>query len=122
MEVGYKNYRGTGPSWNGLASEEFELISITIDDAARDTGNINTDDLRAGLAMERDSTTGKYVQFISDHDSLVILAENVYDLADYGDQIAKAYWSGSFKKGAVIEPATVTWSSAQRFRIRAGYQ
>lgn len=122
LDVGYHDYKGTLVSWHGLASEDYVMTSITVKENARDTGNTNTDDLRAGLTMEIDSTTGKYVQFASDHDSLVILAEDIYDLLDYGDTVAKAFLRATFKLNAVIESATVTWSSAQRFIIRQDYQ
>ena len=120
-EIGIHTRKGSGAIWHGLAGENFELISITVDEGVRDSGNINTDDLRAGYCLERDSTNGKYIEWASDHDTLVILAEPLYDLADNGDQIAQAFWSGSFYKDAIIEPATVTWTSAQRFRIRGRY-
>lgn len=120
-EVGIHTRKGTGATWHGLASEQFELISITVAGKTRDTGNINSDDLRQGITLERDATTGKYVEFASDHDTLVILGEPLYDLIDNGDQVAVAFWSGSFYQDAIIELATVTWSSAQRFRIRARY-
>jgi len=120
-DVGYVDYKGTGHTFDGLASQTFTIISITVDGGTRDSGNITTDDLRAGFALEIDSTSEHYVEFIDDHDSLVILAEPLYDLATNGHQVASAFWIADFKKGAVIEPATITWSSAQRFKIRADY-
>ena len=116
-EIGLHNYKGTGVSFWGLASEDYGTKSITVDGDTRDTGNINTDDLRAGMCLEMDSTTKKYKAFTSDHTSLVILGENLYDLALNGDQVAMVFVRGRFKRASVIEPASVTWTSAQRFII-----
>jgi len=116
-EIGYHSAKGTGPIFHGLASEDYQLKSATIDGATRDTGNTNTDDLRQGLTLEKDTTTGKYVEFAGDHTGLVVLAEPLFDLADTGDQIAQVFVRATFYKGSVIETDPVIWSDAQRFII-----
>jgi hypothetical protein len=118
---GFIDYKGTNIAFAGLANDDYEIRSVTVSGDVRDSGAVNTDDPRAGLCLEQDSTTGKYVAFASDHDSLVVLAEPLYDLADYGDTVARVFLRGTFKQGSVIEPATVTWSSAQRFIILPEY-
>jgi len=120
-DIGYHDYKGTGPAFDGLASELYQVISITVDGDTRDGENINTDDLRAGMTLQIDSTTGKYAEFWGNHATMVILAEPLYDLSDNGDQVATAYWTATFKKGSTIDTTTVTWASQPRYNIRLDY-
>lgn len=120
---GYKNIQSTPIAFEGLASEHYDTIPISIDVASRDVGNPDgSTHLRPYLAMGYDTSSGRYKPFNSalhGHATVVVLAEEVRDV----DQVSTfvnsfAFIRATFKKNAVIEPTAVTWSSVQRITIR----
>ena len=124
QKEGYKNARGTGLSFEGLASvDDFSTIPISVDVASRDVGNPDgSTHLRPYLAMGYDSSSGRYKPFNSalhPHTTVVVLAQELRDLDDVTSNVtAVAYWQGTIKKSVIIEPTAVTWTSAQRIKIR----
>ena len=101
---GYKYHDGTGLDDELLASDQYQMISITIDTAARDADNVGYETtLRRGLVLVLSS--GKYT--IAPDATLnataVVLAETVPGI-DAGDVVAKAYYKATFKTGKVLDP------------------
>lgn len=122
---GYKNSLGTQLSYEGLASNVFETVPISIDAASRDMGNPDTtNNLRPYLAMGYDSSTGRYKPFnsaVHQQLSVVVLASECRDM----DQITSNVNSIAFlkcvlKSGVVIVPGgqSITWGNVQRIIIR----
>jgi hypothetical protein len=104
VTYGYKDLTGTGLSNEILASDQYQMISITIATAARDPGNSPTTDLRRGLVLRYDSTTGKYLQLTlaAESPTAVILAEEVPSI-DNGDVVVKAFYKATFKSGTLLD-------------------
>lgn len=106
-QYGYKDQQGTELSEEILASSRYEMISITIDSATRDTGNTGqTENLRRGLVLYYDTTDKRYKELTLAAQSprAVVLGEPVPNMDQVTDHIvAKAYYKGTFKKGKIYD-------------------
>jgi len=105
MTYGYKDFDGTGLSDEILASSHYEMISITIAGATRDSGNTPTTDLRRGLLLAYDSGSGKYIELTTgatESPTAVVLAENVPGM-DATDVVSKAFYRAIFKSGKLFD-------------------
>jgi len=118
---GYKNQKGDGLSHEILASSNFEMISITIDTAVRDTGNASDPtSLRRGLVLVHDAASKKYINMTvaTESPTAIVLGENVPGI-DAGDTVAKAFYKASFKKGVLIDASgTLDLDQVQRISVR----
>ena len=126
--LGYKDLDGTGIAMELLAStEDFELITITIDSSTVDTTHTGaTTDLRRGLMLYQDSGVGDlYTELdlaAAGDTTVVVLAEDIFAIND-GNQTAKAFYTGTFKNGVLFDDSGTTLThftaaNVQRIRIR----
>ena len=112
---------GTGLLDEIIASDQYQMVSITIATAARDAGNpAGTTNLRRGLVMQYESSTKKYVE-VDDANlspTCVVLAENIPNI-DAGDVVAKAFYKATFKAGKLIDASTLfDITKCQRLSVR----
>lgn len=120
---GYKNFSGTKLSFEGLASNDYTVIPISVDAAARDVSNPDgSTTIRPYMAMGWDSSSGRYKPFNSalhPDTTVVILAEELRDMDSVTSFAnAVAFLKGTFKSGVIIEPTAVTWADVQRITVR----
>jgi hypothetical protein len=122
---GYKNSLGTGLSYEGLASSDFNTIPISVDAASRDMGNPDaTVHLRPYLAMGYDTSTGRYKPFnsaVHAQATVVVLAEEARDMDQVVSNVSLvAFVTAIFKSSVIIVPGgqSITWSNVQRIVIR----
>ena len=125
---GYGGQTGSKLEFEILASDQYELKSITIDTSTRDAGNTTTTDLRRGLLLAPSSALGgMYTTFdaaskdpdLSDDSKIVVLAENVFGIDD-GDQVAVAFWKATFRPDTLIDTeagGAGAWTPADCQRI-----
>jgi hypothetical protein len=123
-QEGYKNSLGTDLARDGLASDEFQTIPISVNVASRDWGNPDGSTiLRPYLAMGFDTSTGRYAPYNSAAHAVatvVILAEEVRDLDQATAEVnSVAFIAAIFKKNTiVVANQTPAWTSVQRIIIR----
>jgi len=124
---GYKvDEEGTGFVHEILASDQFEEHAITIDSSCVDTTHTGaTTDLRRGLMLVPDAGVGgRYTELdagAAGSAEVVVLAENIFGIDD-GNQVAKAYFVGTFKEGVLFDDSGTTLThftaaNCQRIRI-----
>lgn len=118
--AGLEAVGGVAGSRELLASEEgVTAVSITLSSAARDNGNSPNTDLRMGLLLSKDSTTGKYREFHDgEEDSAVVLPEPVRGIDTMGNFVVHAYDSGFFKADSIIIPSASNPNFALMQRLR----
>lgn len=123
-QEGYKNSQGTNLAFEGLASDEFLTIPVSIDVASRDWGNPDgSTTLRPYVALGYDTSTGRYAPYRSAAHgaaTVVILAEEVRDLDQASVAVnSVAFMSAVFKANVIVAVnSAVTYSSIQRITVR----
>lgn len=121
---GFQNAVGTRLAFEGLASDDYVTIPVSIDASARDWGNPDgSNHLRPYLALGYDTSSGRYKQYKNPpHDAatVVVLAEEVRDMDSVSGFVNSfAFLRATFKKNVIVAAETaVTLSSVQRLIVR----
>lgn len=123
-QEGYKNSEGTNLAREGLASDKFLTIPVSIDVASRDWGNPDgSTTLRPYTALGYDTSTGRYAPYRSGAHgagSVVVLAEEVRDINQASVAVNSVAFLEAVFKGGVINVVNdaLTYSSIQRIVVR----
>lgn len=107
--VGFEDHGGAAGARELLASlVGVQTVGITLSKDSIDTGNDTTTDLRMGLLLSQDSTTGLYREFNNGEESSAVVLNVPIFGVDKGNRLVGAYWAGAFKTNSIKIPTGTT--------------